>query len=445
MKNKKKTYKNGLKAVSNAIGCNYYGGRWGTPLQSLLSQQIDTRVNLLTFDRNNLNYRYATDGIFRTLIQQPVQDAMKGDLLIETSQLGADEIEELKEVIDKKNILNTIKNLFIWDRLFGGAGLIIEVKGQNTYDKLTFNYINEGDDVDFYAVDRWELSGNNYLTLDQIKQSNIFDEYFYYYENKINRDRIIILKNTEAPSLIRSSLQGWGLSSAEPLVAPSNTYDKLRNAIFELIDESKIDVYHIQDLNTTLAAGEDRAVVDRLEIANSLKNFLNAVVLDKEDEFEQKQLNFGGLVDILREIKLDICSAMKIPATKVWGMSASGFNSGEDDIQNYYSMVEGEVRPQLYHVLKKVIKILCKATFGIIPNDLKLRFDDLVILRQSDIEQAKQREFTMYMNMYDKQLLTKKELAKALRKSDIYTLQAKFTELDEYGDNTVKEYDKLDI
>ena len=440
---RKKTFKNGLKAIANTIGYNYYYG--ATPLQSLLSQQIDTRVNLLTFDRNNLNYRYATDGIFKTLIQQPVQDAMKGDLLIETGELDGDEIEELKDVIDKKNILNTIKNLFIWDRLFGGAGLIIEVKGQDTAEPLTFDNIQEGDDVDFYAVDRWELSGNSYLTLDQIKQANVLDEYFYYYSNKINKDRIIILKNVEAPSLIRSSLQGWGLSSSEPLVATSNTYDKLRNAIFELIDESKIDVYHIQDLNTTLAAGDDRAVIDRLEVANSLKNFLNAIVLDKDDLFEQKQLNFSGLVDIQKEIKLDICAAMKIPATKVWGMSASGFNSGEDDIQNYYSMVESEIRPQLYNVLKKFIKILCKTKFGLIPQDLKIRFDDLIILRQSDIEQAKQRAFSMYMNMYDKQLLTKKELGEALKKDDIYTLQAKFEELDEYGEVGAKEYDKLEI
>lgn len=444
---RKKIYRNGLNNVLSNIRNSYL---YQPAIQNTATTDRNTRNELLTYNRSNLSYRYATDGIFKTLIQQPVQDAMKGELQITTDQLSEEEKEELKNIIDVKNILNVVKKLFIWNRLFGGSALIIEVEGQDNSDKLRYNDIRQGDNINFYAIDRWELSGLSYQSLDQIKQANYYDEYFYYYGNRINKERLILLKGVEAPSLVRSSLMGWGLSSAEPLIEPSNIYKNTINLIYELMSEAKIDVYKIEGLNQLLATSSqnndnDKIVVDRLEIANRLKNYLNSIALDKEDDFIQKQLNFSGYVEILRELKLDICSAMKIPATKVWGLSASGFNSGEDDILNYYTMIDGEIRPLLYNVLRKIIKIICKAEFDIIPSNLKVAFDDLVIIKQNDIEQSKQRQYAMLIDMYDKKLLTKAELGEALRQADIYTAQAKFTEEDEYSDFTSNNEDKLDI
>lgn len=447
MNKKKKIYRNGLNNVLNNIRNSYM---YQPAIQNMVTNDINTRNNLLTYNRTNLSYRYATDGIFKTLIQQPIQDAMKGELQIKTDQLDEEEKEDLKDIINKKNIINTVKNLFVWNRLYGGAALIIEVANQDCGDKLRFKDIEEGADVNFYAIDRWELSGSVYETLDQIKEANYYDKYFYYYSNRINSERLILLKGVEAPSLIRSSLMGWGLSAAEPLIEPSNIYKNTINLIYELMSEAKIDVYKIEGLNQLLATSSqnndnDKIVVDRLEIANRLKNYLNSIALDKEDDFIQKQLNFSGYVEILRELKLDICSAMKIPATKVWGMSASGFSTGEDDIMNYYTMIDGEIRPQLYNVLIKIIKIIAKAEYGILLTDLKVAFDDLVIIKQNDIEQSKQRQYTMFIDMYDKKLLTKKELGEALKQADIYTSQARFREEDDYSDFTSNNEDRLDI
>ena len=447
MNKKKKIYRNGLNNVLNNIRNSYM---YQPAIQNMVTNDINTRNNLLTYNRTNLSYRYATDGIFKTLIQQPIQDAMKGELQIKTDQLDEEEKEDLKDIINKKNIINTVKNLFVWNRLYGGAALIIEVANQDCGDKLRFKDIEEGADVNFYAIDRWELSGSVYETLDQIKEANYYDKYFYYYSNRINSERLILLKGVEAPSLIRSSLMGWGLSAAEPLIEPSNIYKNTINLIYELMSEAKIDVYKIQGLNDLLATAtpnnnNDNIVIDRLEIANRLKNYLNSVALDSEDDFIQKQLNFSGYVDILKELKLDICSAMKIPATKVWGMSASGFSTGEDDIMNYYTMIDGEIRPQLYNVLIKIIKIIAKVEYGILLTDLKVAFDDLVIIKQNDIEQSKQRQYTMFIDMYDKKLLTKKELGEALKQANIYTSQARFTEEDDYSDFTSNNEDRLDI
>jgi len=66
--------------------------------------------------------------------------------------------------------------------------------------------------------------------------------------------------------------------------------------------------------------------------------------MDMKDDYEQKQITFTGLSDVLSQIRYGIAADVKMPMAKLFGMSASGFNSGEDDIENYNAMIESSVR-----------------------------------------------------------------------------------------------------
>ena len=393
------------------------------PIQQLNNQFFNTRYELLTLQRHLLSEKYSTDGIYKTLVDQPVLDAFRGELKIESKTIGSDELEELNNYLYNHNILNTVKQLFIWNRLFGGAALIIETDNQNLADKLI---INEDININFFAVDRWELSSENF-----------FSNYFCYYGHKINRNRLILLKGIEAPSLIEQQLGGWGLSCLEPLVVPSNTYNKLRNLIYELIDESKIDVFKLKGLNDQAMANMDSVVVSRVEIANMLKNYLHSLVLDSEDNYEQKQLNLTGLKDLLDQVRLEICSALKMPLIKVYGVPTAGFSSGDTDLENYNSFIESEIRPDVYRVLKLVIKYICKSLFGIIPKDLKLSFPSLRILNDEQLENIKDKQLTRALNLFDRKQLTSKELAEYLKNNNIVNMNTKALrgELDDYEED----------
>lgn len=445
---KKKEYKNGLLNITQQLGglSNIVGQ---APVQNLNSTYYSTRYDLYTLRRDNLNNRYATDGIFRTLVEQPVLDATRGDLEIESDLLSADEIEQLKDRIDKKNIIDVLNQKYIWDRLFGGAGLIIEVENQSMDLPLTFGDIQQGDEVHYYAIDRWELSNSANITANQIETRVArADQQLYYFGVKINNDRIVLSYGTNAPSLIRPRLMGWGLSVCEPLIAPSNTYQKALNLVYELIDESKIDVYKLQDFKNSVIAGEDETVIDRVQLSNMLKNYSHALLMDKEDDYEQKQLNLQGVVDILHEIKLDICSAMKMPMTKIWGLSPAGFSTGDSDIKNYNMMVESEVRPKIYRDLRKILKIECKCMFGIAPVDLKVSFPNLDMPDQATLDQSKDREFARLKSLYDSKLLTSQELGEALKQNDILTMKTKMVDgsLPEFSETQPEQdYTKLDL
>lgn len=441
---KKKSFRprrieNGLRNVVNQLGANV--GYFKAPLQNTLSTYYNTRDNIYTLDRDNLNYRFCTDGIFKKIIVQRVQDALKGELQITTDLLNAEQIEELQDNIVEKNIVETVKELLYWDRLFGGAGLICEVEGQDSSKVLRFEDIHEGDKINYYAVDRWEFSNTPYTSSDQIKNASV-EDIFYYFEHVIDKSRILLLKGIPAPSLIRPILQGWGLSVVEPLIAPSNSYQKVLNLIYELLDEAKIDVYKIDGLNQILFNKRDDVVVNRLQVVNELKNFMKAIAMDSNDDFIQKQLNLSGIVEIIHELKLDICSAMDYPITKLFGTSPSGFSTGDSELRMYNSTVEAETRPYIFNILNNILKLEAKCLFGVYVNDFKITLPPLETLNQEQLEGAKDREFARLMQLKDRDLIEQKTLETAINEANIFTQQI---ELDGSGQNSFNDTQELNI
>ena len=423
-----KQVKNGLLGVTERIADLKYKSQFKAPLQDIERADYNLREQLYTLRWKQLTYRYTTDGIFKTMIRQPVLDALRNGVIINSDELNQEDIELLQNILIEKNILNVIKECFILNRLYGGAVLILEEEDTEPSEMLDIHNLYKKK-INYYTASRWDLS-NSTKTEDYLKSFDIDNIYFN--GTFIDKSRVFILKGEETPLFIKGILGGWGLSVAEPLIAPSNIYEKSINLVYQLLDQAKIDIYRIEGFKDTLGIGNDNEIVDRLQLTNILKNFQSALLLDKNDEFEQKQLNMAGIVDIIRELKLDICSAVKIPAVILWGMSPSGFSSGEFDLKQYYSNIESELRTQIKTILLKILKIESKCLFGFIPSDLDFDFYPLLIQSEEQIQNNKDKQFNRAMTLYNNKLLTKKELFEALKQDDIFIQKTKASELDEY-------------
>lgn len=410
--------KNGFKnIVENIANQNLFKA----PITNTISADYNLRQDLYTLNFYNLTYRYCTDGIFKTLIQQPVIDAFK-DFRIISNLLDEDDKKKILNIFYKKKLKQIILDLFFMDRLYGGSGLILDY---NDNDK----------DYDYIVVNRWELSNtsSNSVKSDYYK-CNVNDN-IYYMGEMIEPDNILLLKGQKAPYFIEKMLNGWGLSIVEPLIAPSNLYQKTLNLIYELLDESKIDVYGVDGLKDSVLAGQEKAVIDKIQLTNILKNFQNAIVLDKADTFEQKQIgNINSIVEILKEIKLDICSSMKIPAIILWGMSPSGFSSGEYDLLQYQDKIKQEIQPELKRIIIKVLQIEIENNFNTTIDDLDIEFEGFILQTREMQENINEKLFNRINILYDKKLITKKEMFDYLKSNRILNQNFKAEGEDEYGE-----------
>ena len=367
----------------------------------------------LTVNWTQLTYMYKTHGIIQTAIDMPVLDALRGGVDLHSDEISADNLKDLQDLIEKTGTLRTLAEVATWVRLYGGGALVINAK-QDPHEPLEMAGIKK---LELYAANRWELVSTH-------KDA----EYFEFYGKVLHSSRVLTMNGKAAPYLVRSTLQGWGMSEIEKMIEPFNAYLRINDVIYELLREAKVDVYKFKNMIGQLASDAGtNALLNRTQIMNQIKNYQNAVVLDADDDFEQKQITFAGLAEMKKQNQVDVASALRIPMTKLFGLSAAGFNSGEDDIENYNAMIESEVREPLRPLIRSVIELRCLELFGE-TFDIAFSFKPLRVLSSVDEETVNTQKNARYLSLYDKGLLTGQEVMQLEQQEKLVSIQTEVGE-----------------
>ncbi len=418
----KRLIANGL---ADVLGFNH--GDFGTQLNQVDTLFKNNRWYLVSNMRQLLSEIYVEHGLIQTVVNVPVDDGLRGGVILKTKQLNAEEIEMLTATMEEKEDLVVVGQALKWNRLFGGAGVLV-LTDQKGDQPLDINSIKEDSPLEFRDVDMWELFWSQQNTSDYsaaIDQSELADvEYYDYYGQKVHKSRVFKMKGLKAPSFVRPRLRGWGFSIVEALINSMNQYLKANNLIFEVLDEFKIDVFKIKNLSNTLLSQEGaNAVKRRIQLANAQKNYQHAITMDGEDDYIQKELSFAGISETMQGIRMQIASDLRMPLTKVFGISAAGFSSGEDDIENYNAMVESQVRQKCKFDILRIVKIRCQQMFGLVPEDLTIEFKPLRVLSSEQEENVKTQKFSRIFQTAQAGLMTVKEFKDACNKENLLSIQ----------------------
>lgn len=400
---------------------------------------LSQKHTLISQNWQLLSWTFANSGIVQRFLRQPVDDALRGGLNILSKQISEDELKLLNKKFEEIAV-KPIKDTMIWNRLYGGAGLIINTVGDYK-EALDISKIPQGSEIEFFDADLWELNYKfSVFNVNQIEESEERDwnggVWYTYYDIPLHKSRVLRVENRPAPALIRRNLRGWGMSELEFTLPQINMYEKLERVIFELIDEAKLDIYKFQGFNIALASQRESEVVEKIREVQFNKNYQNAVVCDKEDDYTNKQLSFSGLADLLAQNRIDLASVLNMPVNKLFGTSAGGFGSGEDDIESYNCMIESTIRAELRPLILEVLKILAQVEYGFIPDDLDFEFKSLRILGEENQQNVKNAEFQRVMESLERGIMTTEEARKSINESKL--LPVAISENDELYDEEIE-------
>ena len=433
IQNKMPATQNGF---ADAVGFGQPFGQQGGFPGGATFQQVESTTTLfenlrwymVSNMRQLLSQLFVEIGLVQTIVTVPVDDGLRGGVMLKSKQLDEDQIKQLQISLDRDNDINTAGWAAKWNRLYGGAGILILVGDQDPETPLDLKSIGKDTDLEFRAVDMWELFWDKQNTegYDPEMQAQDFEFYSYYSEN-VHKSRVMRLKGIESPSFIRPRLRGWGVSVVEALVRSMNQYLKSTDLGFEVLDEFKLDVYKIKNMvNTLLSPNGTNKVKERVQLANWQKNYQNAIVMDSEDDFDHKQLSFAGLAEAMAGIRMQVASDMRMPILKLFGQSVSTGGMGTssiEEMENYNSMVEAEVRNKLKYDLLRICEIKCQKLFGMIPDDLELEFKPLRELSATDLETVKTQKFTRVLQAKAAGEMTTTEFRDACNKGDLFDIQ----------------------
>jgi phage-related protein (TIGR01555 family) len=394
--------------------------------------QVDTlfrnlRIYLVSNMRQPLAQAYTEIGVLRNACDVPVDDAFRGGVEFKSNQLEPEQLQTLHEEIDQCGDLEKHEWAHKWDRLFGGGGVII-MTGQNPKTPLDINKLKAGQPFSLRDVDLWELcyskqSVSAYAsTIDGPELDTM--EYFNYYGEEVHKSRVMLLKGLRVPSFIRPRLRGWGVSITEMFIRSINQYLKATDLTFEVLDEFKIDIYKIKNLTDTLMSDEATvALHKRLQVANMEKNYMNAITMDAEDDFAQKELSFQGIAETMLGIRMQVSSDLRMPMSKLFGISAQGFGSGEDDIENYNGMIEGTVRKRAKRHLIYNGQLRCQMLFGVVPTDLTCEFKPLRVMSTEQEENVKTLRYNRVESAVKNGLIPLIEYKEACNKENLLCIK----------------------
>lgn len=441
---------NGLVHGMHGLNGGYGGG--GSQVAQSDTMFKNLRNYLISNMRQLLSQAYVEIGLVQTVVDVPVDDALRGGVTIKTKQLDEQDVIRLNTIMEREGDLDHVAEAAKWKRLFGGSAILI-LTDQDPETELDLEAIEKDSFLEFRAIDMWELfwdrqgQDGDETTL-EVGES-LFECYNYYGE-LVHKSRVIKMKGKKPPSFLRGRLRGWGFSEIETLLRSVNQYLKATDLSFEVLDEFKLDIFKFKDLATTLMmpGGQgDAAVQKRIAVANHQKNYQNAIVMDKEDDYDHKQLSFAGLAEAMQGIRTQVASDLRIPITKLFGISATGFNSGEDDIEVYNSMVESSIRSRLKYDILRVIEIRCQKEFGFIPDDLTIEFKPLRILSAEQEENIKEKKYNRIAAAKAANEITTLEYRDAVNRGNLFDIQLDTTSselLPEDADTLQRDEDDLE-
>lgn len=416
---------NGL-ATAMGLPCDHNG----EPKDPTLLGKIfaSNAYDLITYRWVALTNAYNKNSFLQTAVNQKVEDAFRNDgLIIDTKTLDTEELETLRKTMDEEGDIEAIIDCIRWGRLYGG-GVLIANTDQDPTLPLDEKQL-KGRKLKFLATNRWQCSAlgispevaPKFAFTDTIQEGLVSQDYVNYYQ-ELDKSRVKTFTGINAPYLTKNILQGWNASIFEGILEPIENLLGGFNVTLELLSEAKIDVFKIADLASTLLSPDgERQIRKRLSIATANKNYKSSLAMDANDDYQQKQITFSGIPQLLEQLMYIFCGYLRYPVSKLFGKGSSGFSNGDDDLENYNGTVDSEVRIPARELITWVVNLRCQQLFGRELPDFRPKWRPLRVMSEKDQAEINSRRLADYIVLLEHQVMTPKQVAQKLTE-DTYIL-----------------------
>ena len=228
-----------------------------------------------TYNRVEYENAFESNWLVSRIIQEKAEDAVRNWRDFKCKE-GADDIRDYEKKLDIKNV---ILEALTWQRLYGGAGILMFTP-QDFSEPLNLNLIKKGDLTNLVVFDRWYLTPEQLNVSDPTKPNYLKPEFYLLNgSTRIHESHIIRFEGNLQPIRRRSQSQGWGGSELKKCLDAVNSFLTSKMATDELLLDSKNDVITRENLIDEIASDEE-AVAERYAAFNEMKGLLSLAVLD---------------------------------------------------------------------------------------------------------------------------------------------------------------------
>jgi hypothetical protein len=307
-------------------------------------------------------------------------------------QTDSDAIQKIEAEEKRLQIKAKCQRALVLARLFGGGALLLGTGDANTEEPIRPEVIKANGLRYVHVVSRHQLSEGQ-ARLDPEDAWFMQPDFFSMTgangrQIKLHPSRVVAFVGQKAPegSMWPSTSWFWGDPLMQSIGEAVKNADLSQSGFASLIDEAKIDVIKIPDMMNNVGSSEyEKRLLDRLGLANLGKSNWRALILDGAEEWEQKQITWAGMPEIMLAFMDVVAGAADIPLTRLLGQSPRGLQStGDGEERDYHSMVKARQSELLSPALDQIDALLLPSALGAVPSDIYYEFAPLDNVSETD-------------------------------------------------------------
>ncbi len=388
-------------------------------------------------DDMELTGLYEGNGLFAKIIDRPAEEAVKHGFDINYGD--QDIMEYVEDRMDQLDLEDKFATAEKWARLYGGAIIVMLVDdGRGLEEPLDWKNVRSIEELRVFErslVQPDYVSMNQFHFGDSLRKGQPFGEPEYYHVFStygyftVHRSRCLIFRNGRLPERTSNAIyRYWGIPEYVRMKRELRECITAHGNGGKLLERCVQAIYKMKNLANMLSTEEgENTVLKRLQVIDMARNLLNSIAIDNDgEEYTFESFAMSGVKDILDATCNMLSAVTNIPQTILFGRSPAGMNStGENDLENYYNMVENIQKQNMKANSRTVIDlILLQGKLeGKIPEipKYKVRFASLwsmseteqaaVEKTRADMEYTKAQTAQIYM---DSSVLDPSEVRKSL-------------------------------
>ncbi|MGQ5289803.1 DUF1073 domain-containing protein [Pectobacterium actinidiae] len=372
-------------------------------------------------DFSELEAAYIDNWIARDIIDIPVDDSTR-----EWREFASDDATAIREAEKFYGVQAVTQDAFKWAGVYGGAGTLMIT--DQPFDKpLNVKKIKKGSLKRLLVLDRMFINGQAFNVTNPLAENYMLPDYFVVNggSQQIHYSHFVKAPGAPLPMRLRMINGGWDDSRLRRCLEDVKDAVSAKGGVAALIQEANIDVINRENLANDLAAGDmDDVIAQRYNIFGMMKSLYRLALLDKTEEFDRKQISFGGLGEILSVLMEWTAGAAGIPMTRLFGVQSKGLgDSGQGDMNNYYNTIRGGQESKYRPFLKRIDEVLIRSTLGAMPDGLDFEFAPLS--QPTDTELSAQRLADAQADELRLQqgVVRKSQVARKLMEQGVYGLK----------------------
>lgn len=291
-------------------------------------------------------------------------------------QASAEQITAIEAEERRLGLRRKTQQALTMARLQGGSALLAGTGAPRPDEPLEVDAIGRG------GLRYVTLLNRRALTAGPIEQDPDAEGYgrptYYQIQNgrgvvTVHPSRLAVFHGAPVPDPEISSDPGWGESVLLAIMEAIQHADSTSANVASLVFEAKVDVVRVENLMQNLAIDPkyEALMLQRFQLAATGKGINGMLVLDKNEEYDQKSASFATLPDIMDRFYQAVAGAADIPLTRLFGASPGGLNStGDSDERLYYDRIQAHQELDIAPALSNLDEAMIRSALGERPKDV---------------------------------------------------------------------------